>query len=211
MGLDNMIVRNIVIRISLSIAAALLAACSTAGPAPAKITPGTAVTKDYTIGPGDQMQVFVWRSPELSAMVRVRPDGRISVPLIDDLEVEGKTPSAVGREIEAKLSNFVKDAVVTVMMVDFVGPLDRQVRIIGEASKPQSITYRNGITVLDVIILSGGLTQYAAGNRATIVRIVDGRETVYGVRLDDLLKNGDISANVPVAPGDVIIIPQSYF
>lgn len=207
-----MIVRNIVIRISLFIAAAaVLASCSAAGPAPSTIAPGTAVTRDYTIGPGDQMQVFVWRSPELSAMVRVRPDGRISVPLIDDLEVEGKTPSAVGREIEKKLSNFVKDAVVTVMMVDFVGPLDRQVRIIGEASKPQSITYRNGITVLDVIILSGGLTQYAAGNRATIVRVVDGRETVYGLRLDDLLKNGDISANVPVAPGDVIIIPQSYF
>jgi polysaccharide export outer membrane protein len=195
----------------LSTMAAFLSACSTAGNAPNRIDVGTAVTKDYVIGPGDQLQVFVWRSPELSAMVRVRPDGRISVPLIDDLAVEGKTPSAVGREIEQKLSSFVKDAVVTVMMVDFVGPLDRQVRVIGEASKPQAILYRNGITVLDVIIQSGGLTQYAAGNRATIVRVVNGQEATYRVRLDDLLKGGDTSANVPIAPGDILIIPQSYF
>ncbi|OAN51575.1 XrtA/PEP-CTERM system exopolysaccharide export protein [Magnetospirillum moscoviense] len=207
-----MIARNIFAAASVLIATALLAACSVPGPdAPATISPGSAVTRDYTIGPGDQLQVFVWRSPELSTMVRVRPDGRISVPLIDDLAVEGKTPSAVGREIEQKLSEFVKGTVVTVMMTDFVGPLDRQIRVIGEASKPQSISYRNGITVLDVIILSGGLTQYAAGNRASIVRAVDGRRMIYRVRLDDLLNDGDISANVPVAPGDILIIPQSYF
>jgi polysaccharide export outer membrane protein len=179
--------------------------------APAKIAADSAITRDYTIGPGDQLQVFVWRNPELSAMVRVRPDGRISVPLIDDLTVEGKTPSVVGREIEQKLSEFVKGAVVTVMMTDFVGPLDRQVRVIGEASKPQSISYRNGMTVLDVIILSGGLTQYAAGNRASIVRAVGGQQTAYRVRLDDLLNDGDLSANAPVAPGDILVIPQSYF
>ena len=203
--------RNSCLALTFSALAGLLAACSSPGDAPSRIAVGTAVTKDYVIGPGDQLQVFVWRSPELSAMVRVRPDGRISVPLIDDLEVEGKTPSVVGRDIEQKLSSFVKDAVVTVMMVDFVGPLDRQVRVIGEASKPQAILYRNGITALDVIIQSGGLTQYAAGNRATIVRVVDGHEATYRVRLDDLLKNGDISANVPIAPGDILIIPQSYF
>ena len=203
--------RNSCLALTFAALAGLLAACSSPADAPARIVVGTAVTKDYVIGPGDQLQVFVWRSPELSAMVRVRPDGRISVPLIDDLEVEGKTPSTVGRDIEQKLSSFVKDSVVTVMMVDFVGPLDRQIRVIGEASKPQAILYRNGITALDVIIQSGGLTQYAAGNRATIVRVVDGREATYRVRLDDLLKNGDISANVPIAPGDILIIPQSYF
>lgn len=207
-----MVIRTKIIAAGLVVASLGLAACSSPGlDAPAKIAVGTAVTRDYTIGPGDQLQVFVWRNPELSAIVRVRPDGRISVPLIDDLTVEGKTPSAVSREIEQKLSEFVKGTVVTVMMTDFVGPLDRQVRVIGEASKPQSISYRNGMTVLDVVILSGGLTQYAAGNRASIVRAVDGQKTAYRVRLDDLLNDGDLSANAPVAPGDILVIPQSYF
>lgn len=207
-----MVIRTTIIAASVVVASLGLTACSSPGSdAPARIATGSAVTRDYTIGPGDQLQVFVWRNPELSAMVRVRPDGRISVPLIDDLTVEGKTPSEVSREIEQKLSEFVKGTVVTVMMTDFVGPLDRQVRVIGEASKPQSISYRNGMTVLDVIILSGGLTQYAAGNRASIVRTVDGQQTVYRVRLDDLLNDGDLSANAPVAPGDILVIPQSYF
>jgi polysaccharide export outer membrane protein len=196
-------------------AVGILSACSTADEAPAKLaagaTTGTTVTNDYVIGPGDQLQDFVWRSPELSATVRVRPDGRISVPLIEDLEVAGKTPTAVAREIEHRLSSFVKDAVVTVIMVDFVGPLDRQVRVIGEAAKPQSIFFRNDMSVLDVVVQSGGLTQYAAGNRATITRLVDGKEVTYRVRLDDLFKRGDLSANVPMAPGDILVIPQSYF
>jgi polysaccharide biosynthesis/export protein len=207
-----MVIRTTIIAASVVVASLGLTACASPGAdAPARIAIDSAVTRDYTIGPGDQLQVFVWRNPELSAMVRVRPDGRISVPLIDDLTVEGKTPSVVGREIEQKLSEFVKGAVVTVMMTDFVGPLDRQVRVIGEASKPQSISYRNGMTVLDVIILSGGLTQYAAGNRASILRAVGGQQTAYRVRLDDLLNDGDLSANAPVAPGDILVIPQSYF
>jgi len=204
-------IRNVYCAAAFFIVAGLLTACANPVDAPTTVAPGTIVTNDYVIGPGDQLQVFVWRSPELSATVRVRPDGRISVPLIEDLVVAGKTPSAVGREIEQKLSSFVKDAVVTVIMADFVGPLERQVRVIGEASKPQSVFYRSGMTVLDVMIQSGGLTQYAAGNRATIIRAVDGRAVTYRVRLDDLLKGGDISANVPIAPGDIVIIPQSYF
>jgi polysaccharide export outer membrane protein len=188
-----------------------LSACSGLDEPPAKLADGSNVTNDYVIGPGDQLQVFVWRSPELSTTVRVRPDGRISVPLIEDLEVAGKTPSAVGRDIEQKLSNVVKDAVVTVIMVDFVGPLERHVRVVGEAAKPDAVAYRNGMSILDVMIQSGGLTQYAAGNRAKLVRVVDGKSVTYQVRLDDLLKYGDISANVPVAPGDVLIIPQSRF
>lgn len=207
-----MVMRTTTIAAGLVVVGLGLAACASPGAdAPARIAADTTTTRDYTIGPGDQLQVFVWRNPELSATVRVRPDGRISVPLIDDLTVEGKTPSAISREIEQKLSEFVKGTVVTVMMTDFVGPLDRQVRIIGEASKPQSISYRNGMTVLDVIILSGGLTQYAAGNRASIVRTVDGRQTTYRVRLDDLFNDGDLSANAPVVPGDTLVIPQSYF
>jgi polysaccharide export outer membrane protein len=188
-----------------------LQACSTTTEAPASVNPGLTATRDYVVGPGDQLQIFVWRSPELSTTVRVRPDGRISVPLIEDLPVAGKTPSVVGREIEHKLASYVKDAVVTVMMVDFVGPLDRQVRVIGEAAKPQALPYRDGLTVLDVLIASGGLTQFAAGNRASLVRIEDGKQVTYRIRLDDLIKYGDISANAPLVPGDVLIIPQSYF
>ncbi len=207
-----MAMRNVIQALALLAVAGGMAACSsTMSDAPAALATESIATNDYVIGPGDQLQVFVWRSPELSATVRVRPDGRISVPLIEDLEVAGKAPSVVGRDIEKKLSNFVKDAVVTVIMVDFIGPLDRQVRVIGEASKPQSIFYRNGMSVLDVIIQSGGLTQYAAGNRSSIVRVVDGRSMIYRVRLDDLLKGGDLSANVPIAPGDIVIVPQSYF
>jgi len=206
-----MVVRNVIHAVALVAAVGLSSACATMDEAPAKIDGGSIVTNAYVIGPGDQLQVFVWRNPELSAKVRVRPDGRVSVPLIEDLAVAGKTPSVVAREIEQKLSNFVKDAVVTVIMEDFVGPLDRQVRVIGEASKPQSIFFRNGMSVLDAIVQSGGLTQYAAGNRASLVRAVEGKPVTYRVRLDDLLKRGDITANVPLAPGDVLIIPQSYF
>ncbi|MTJ81464.1 MAG: sugar ABC transporter substrate-binding protein [Telmatospirillum sp.] len=206
-----MLARKVMGSLAMLVLAGGVAACSTTTEAPATVSPGATATSDYVVGAGDQLQIFVWRSPELSTTVRVRPDGRISVPLIEDLPVAGKTPSVVGREIEHKLAAYVKDAVVTVMMVDFVGPLDRQVRIIGEAARPQSIAYRDGLTVLDALIASGGLTQYAAGNRATIVRVENHRQVTYRVRLDDLIKDGDISANAPLVPGDVLIIPQSYF
>lgn len=192
-------------------AVAAVAACATGADAPAQLTSAPANLTDYVIGPGDQIQLFVWRNPELSSSVKVRPDGRISVPLVEDLEVAGKTPSAVAREVERKLSNYVKDPIATIIMVDFVGPLDRQVRIIGEAAKPQSLFYRSDMTVLDVLIQSGGLTQFAAGNRSTLIRTMGGKAQTFRVRLDDLIKDGDITANVPVAPGDILIIPQSYF
>lgn len=188
-----------------------VAACASSVDAPAQLTMAPANLTDYIIGPGDQLQLFVWRNPELSATVKVRPDGRISVPLVEDLNVAGKTPSTVGREVEQKLSNYVKDPIATIIMVDFVGPLDRQVRIVGEAAKPQSIFYRSDMTVLDVLIQAGGLTQFAAGNRSTLIRTLNGKAQTYRVRLDDLIKDGDITANVPLAPGDVLIIPQSYF
>jgi polysaccharide export outer membrane protein len=191
-----------------------LSAC--AGMNQASLAPGTVsikddVGKDYLIGPGDQFQVFVWRNPDLSTTMRVRPDGRISVPLIDDLPVSGKTPSDVARDLEEKLSEYVKDVKVTIIMIDFVGPMERQVRVVGEAAKPQSLNYRRGMTVLDVMIAAGGLTPFAAGNRATIGRTVEGRPTTYRVRLADLLKDGDVTANVEVAPGDILTVPQSWF
>jgi len=188
-----------------------LAACAGTSEAPPTVTTDPSLAADYIIGPGDNLHIFVWRNQELSMAVRVRPDGKISVPLIEDLPVSGKTPTQAGRDIEEKLSNFVKDAIVTVIMLDFVGPAESQIRVVGEAAKPLAIPYRKGITVLDVLIQAGGLTQYAAGNRATIARVVNGKLVSYTVRVADLMKEGDVTANVELAPGDVLTIPQSWF
>lgn len=165
----------------------------------------------YRIGPGDTLRVFVWGNPGLSDEVPVRPDGRISVPLLEDVEAAGKTPTELAREIEGNLSAFVADPLVTVIVTDFVGPSTQQVRVVGEATEPQAIPYRSDMTLLDVMIAAGGLTEFAAGNRATLVRTVDGEEQEYRVRLDDLLRDGDISANVAMRPGDVVIIPETFF
>lgn len=183
----------------------------TAIPPPVAPGPEEDAGKDYLIGPGDQFQIFVWGNPELSTVMRVRPDGRISAPLINDLPVSGKTPSEVARKIEEKLSEYVVGVNVAVIMIDFVGPMDRQIKVLGEAAKPQAMSYRKGMTVLDVMIAAGGLTPFAAGNRATISRTVKGQATTRPVRLADLLKDGDAAANVEVAPGDVVTIPQSWF
>jgi polysaccharide export outer membrane protein len=193
------------------VAVTMLNGCSSTTEAPAMVNNAPEISNDYLIGPGDKIQVFVWRNTELSTTVSVRPDGKISVPLIEDLPVAGKTPTQAARAIEEKLSNYVKDAIVTVIMVDFVGPVDRQIRVVGEAAKPLALPFRKGVTVLDVVIQAGGLTQFAAGNRATILRTDGGQQSTYSVRLDDLMKDGDLSANVPLAPGDVLLIPQTWF
>jgi polysaccharide export outer membrane protein len=166
---------------------------------------------DYVIGPLDNLTVFVRRNPELTQSMPVRPDGRISVPLIEDLQAAGKTPTQLARDIEAQLKKFIQDPIVTVMVTAFVGPYARQVRVVGEAAHPQAIPYRENMTLLDVMIAVGGLTQFAAGNRATLVRDVNGQQTGYRVRIDDLLKDGDVKANVQMLPGDVLIVPQSWF
>ena len=165
----------------------------------------------YRIGPGDTLRVFVWGNPGLSDEVPVRPDGRISVPLLEDVEAAGKTPTELARDIEGELSAFVADPLVTVIVTDFVGPSTQQVRVVGEAAEPQAIPYRSDMTLLDVMIAAGGLTEFAAGNRATLVRTTDGAAQEYRVRLDDLLRDGDISANVAMRPGDVVIIPETFF
>ena len=141
----------------------------------------------------------------------MRPDGRISVPLLEDVQAADKTPTELAREIEQELSAFVADPLVTVIVTDFVGPSTQQVRVVGEATEPQAIPYRGDMTLLDVMIAAGGLTDFAAGNRATLVRTADGEEQEYRVRLDDLLRDGDISANVAMRPGDVVIIPETFF
>lgn len=166
---------------------------------------------DYFIGPLDSLNIFVWRNPELSETVPVRPDGRISVPLIEDLVAAGKTPTQLARDIEANLKKFVQDPIVTVIVTAFNGPYSRQVRVVGEAAHPAAIAFRDNMTLLDVMIAVGGLTQFAAGNRATIVRTEAGSETPFHVRIADLVKDGDVTANVQMQPGDVLIIPQSWF
>jgi polysaccharide export outer membrane protein len=170
-------------------------------------TPGP----DYLIGPGDNLQVFVWRNPELTATVPVRPDGRISVPLVEDMPAVGKTPTMLARDVEQVLKQYVQEPIVNVIVTGFVGPFGQQIRVVGEAAKPQAISFRANMSVLDVMIDVGGLTRFAAGNRAVIVRKVDGKDEEQRVRLDDLIKDGDVSANVRMLPGDILIIPQSYF
>jgi polysaccharide biosynthesis/export protein len=170
-------------------------------------TPGP----DYLIGPGDNLQIFVWRNPELTSTVPVRPDGRISVPLVEDMPAVGKTPTVLARDIEQVLKQYVQEPIVNVIVTGFVGPFGQQIRVVGEAAKPQAISFRANMSLLDVMIDVGGLTRFAAGNRAVIVRKVEGKDQEQRVRLDDLIKDGDVSANVRMLPGDILIIPQSYF
>ncbi|HHQ41834.1 MAG TPA: sugar ABC transporter substrate-binding protein [Chromatiales bacterium] len=166
---------------------------------------------NYIIGPGDTVNVFVWRNPELSATVPVRPDGKITTPLVEDLQASGKTPTQLARDMEQALSKYIKNPIVTVIVTGFVGRYSEQVRVVGEAAKPQALPYKEGMTLLDVMIAVGGLTEYAAGNRARLVRMVDGKQQVYTVRLEDLVRRGDVSANVRILPGDVLIIPEAFF
>ncbi len=165
---------------------------------------------DYLIGPGDSVNIFVWRNPEVSQTVTVRPDGKITTPLVEDLPASGKTPAQLARDVEKVLSTYIKDPAVTVIVSGFVGPYDQQVRVVGEAAKPQALPYRSEMTLLDVMIAVGGLTEYAAGNRARLVRKVNGVEREYTVRAADLIKDGDVSANIYMRPGDVLIIPESW-
>jgi polysaccharide export outer membrane protein len=171
------------------------------------------IAEEYVIGSGDSLSVFVYRNPDLSeGGVSVRPDGRISTPLIEDIVAAGKTPTALAREIEERLKKFVQDPNVTVIVRNFIGPPDRQVRVIGEATDPIAIPYRDHMSLLDVMIAIKGLTKYASGNRSIIVRMLpDGKQQSIRVRINDLIKDGDISQNLEMAPGDTLIIPQSWF
>ena len=165
----------------------------------------------YLIGPGDSINIFVWRNADLSTSVPVRPDGRVSIPLVEDLSVSGKTSTELAREIEKRLSVYVKDPLVTVIVTGFVGPYYQQIRVIGEAAKPQALPFREKMTALDVMIAVGGLTEFASGNRAKIIRAVDGVQKEIRVYLDDLIKDGEIEENVDMYPGDILIIPETWF
>lgn len=189
----------------------VLHGCGTTGaypPAPAKasVTPVEA----YKVAPLDTLNVVVWRNPELSATVTVRPDGRISLPLVEDLQAAGRNPSDLSRDVERVLGKFIRDPVVSIVVSGFQAAYSDQVKIVGEAARPQSLPFRPSMTLLDVLIQSGGMTDFADGNHAVLVRGSEGGKQ-YSLRIKDLLKRGDVSANIEVKPGDVIIIPQSWF
>jgi len=165
----------------------------------------------YVIGPGDTVDIFVWGNEELSASVPVRPDGKITTPLVEDVQASGNTPTQLARLMEQRLKKFIKNPIVTVIVTDFVGRQSEQIRVIGKAQEPQAIPYTENMTLLDVMIAVGGLTEFAAGNSARIIRTVNGEQKEFGVRLNDLIKYGDISKNVDMQPGDILIIPESFF
>ena len=193
---------------SAAILALVLAGCATKYP-PAPVDAETA-GYNYRIGPLDAVNVIVWRNPELSMSIPVRPDGKITTPLIDDVQALGKTPTELERDLEKALAKYIRDPVVTIVVTTFVGPASEQIRVIGEATKPQILPYRQQMTLLDVMIAVGGLTDFADGNAATVFRVADGGKQ-YSVRLKDLVRRGDITANVEMKPGDILIIPQSWF
>lgn len=197
----------------LTAAVSVAGACSSLEELPTAqpVSETEALETEYRIGSDDSLQIFVWRNPELSNSVSVRPDGKITIPLIEDLPATGKTPTELARDIEKQLSVYIQDPIVTVIMRGFVGLLKDRVRVVGEAARPQALPYRSTMTLLDVMISVGGLTDFADGNRATITRVIDENQKQYRVRIDDLLRNGDMSANVRISPGDIIVIPEAWF
>jgi polysaccharide export outer membrane protein len=205
----NLFRRRLLQRGAAALAAVLLGGCAGGGaPAPAQTAPPLG---DYLIGPGDMININVWRNPEVSQSLPVRPDGKITTPLVEDLQAAGKTSTALARDIEKALEKYIQQPVVTVIVTGFVGPYGEQIRVIGQAARPQALAYRQGMSLMDVLIAVGGVTDFAAGNKARIVRNVDGRQVQLAVRLQDLLRDGDISANVAMRPGDVLVIPESWF
>jgi polysaccharide export outer membrane protein len=199
--------------ISLIFTGLLVGGCASTPATSTKQIAEEAITpaEDYRIGPGDALQIFVWEHDDLSVAVPVRPDGKISTPLVEDMKAEGKTPSELSEDLKVALSEFVRAPVVSVIVQEFKGQFSNQIRVVGQAEKPQALSYREGITLLDVMIEVGGLTQFAAGNKSKIVRKEGGTQSEMPVRLSDLMKKGKIDNNVAMRPGDVLIIPESIF
>ena len=190
----------------------LLAGCGATGvAAAARATPTDNAEPDYVIGPGDSLQVFVWGHDDLTTLVQVRPDGQISTPLVEDMQAAGKTPTILARDVEIILSEYVRAPTVTVIVQQFTGEYDRQIRVVGQATQPQALNYRAGMTLLDAMIEVGGLSEFASGNKAKIVRRVNGEDAEIRVKLEDLMNHGDMQQNVELLPGDVLVIPESLF
>jgi polysaccharide export outer membrane protein len=178
---------------------------------PAPVNPEKGSDWNYLVGPGDSVQVFVWRNPDVSGSFPVRPDGKMTMNLVEDLPASGKTPTQLARDIEKALSKYIQEPIVTVIVAGGVGPYSQQVRVVGEAAKPQALNYREHMSLIDLMIAVGGLTDFAAGNKAYILRTEDGKTTPLGVRLEDLIKGGDYASNVEMRPGDVLVIPERLF
>jgi polysaccharide export outer membrane protein len=193
----------------ISLSLGLLAGCAQQRPLQPVAAPAAA--SDYIIGAGDMVSINVWRNPEVSQSVPVRPDGKITTPLVEDLQAAGKTSTELARDVEKALEKYIQQPVVTVIVTSFIGPYTQQIRVIGQAAKPQALAYRQGMSLMDVLIAVGGITDFAAGNKANIIRTVNGSQHKVPVRLQDLLRDGDISANIAVQPGDVLVIPESWF
>ena len=187
---------------------AVLGGCATT---PATVDTTQAINPEYLIGPGDSINIIVWRNPEVSMSVPVRPDGKITTPLVEDLPAAGKTSTQLARDIEGALGKFIQQPVVTVVVTNFVGNYSEQIRVIGQAAKPQALPYRKDMSLMDVLIAVGGVTEFASGNRASLIRTIDGKQQKLQVRLDDLIKDGDVSANMTMRPGDILVIPESFF
>lgn len=204
--------------VMLGLAAMALSGCSSAGggqqlPSASFVSTEEGPGEEYIIGPLDELTIFVWRNPELGAKVQVRPDGRITTPLITDMPAVGKTPSMLAEDIKLQLTQYIQQPIVSVIVNNFAGTFSQQVRIVGATEKPASIPYRANMTLLDAMISVGGLSEYAAGNKARLVRFdkASGKQAEYALRIGDLLKKGESRANVRLEPGDVIIIPESMF
>ncbi len=194
----------------LVIGAFFLSGCASTEPV-AQVSAAPSLSTEYLIGPGDNLKIFVWQNPDLSVSLPVRPDGKISMPLVEDLQAVGKTPTQLSRDIETRLSEYIKTPQVNIIVTGFVGTFDEQIRVVGKAAQPRALSYRKDMTLLDVMIEVGGLAEGAAGNRARVVRSYGGHPREIKVRIDDLLNKGKISANLKMMPGDVLIIPESRF
>ncbi len=200
---------------AIALALVSLVGCNNLSTLPAASTYPSLTTEvsnyQYLIGPGDSVNIFVWRNPEVSGSFIVRPDGKITTSLVEDIPVSGKTPTMLARDIEKVLSKYIREPIVTVTVSGFVGPYSEQIRIVGEAANPMSISYRQNMTLLDVMVAVGGLTEFADGNSAKLIRVENNQKKTYQILLEDLIKEGDISANADMLPGDIIIIPEAWF
>ena len=203
------------LKIGLLLLVTLIAGCSSNNRLPsATLHPSNTVdinSYKYLIGSGDVLNIFVWRNPEVSGSFVVRPDGMITTSLVEDIQVTGKTPTELARSIEGILATYLRDPIVTVTVQNFVGPFSEQIRVIGEAAQPRAINYTQHMTLLDVMIQVGGLTEFADGNDAVLIRIEEGKQKQYQIMIDQLLKECKISANVDMLPGYIIIIPEDWF
>jgi polysaccharide export outer membrane protein len=199
-------------RVGVILAVVAMAGCSSTPTYPP--APGRVAEPDwnYLLGPGDSVSVFVWRNPEVSGSFPIRPDGKMTMNLIEDLPASGKTPTQLARDIEKALSKYIQEPIATVIVSGGIGPYNQQIRVLGEATQPKALGYREGMSLVDVMIDVGGLTDFADGNKAYISRIMeDGKRTQLGVRLEDLIRDGDSTANAEIRPGDVLVIPESLF